>query len=167
MVARKTKVFSMCFFSAIFFRIILFVRMSKFPTPSFSNLTTNDFDRVYEPAEDTFLLIDALEKDELLIQQKQYGCFYLFFSFLYKIFLFSGLIFTLSRFSIYSKSSKSLLYLLYSFYFIFILNRLVKITNYNQFIYSTRPSIALEIGPGSGIVITFLAKHITPRIACL
>ncbi|XP_066929270.1 methyltransferase N6AMT1-like isoform X1 [Clytia hemisphaerica] len=73
--------------------------MSNFPTPSFSNLTVNDFDRVYEPAEDTFLLIDAIEKDAISIQQKQ-------------------------------------------------------------------PIIALEMGPGSGIIITFLAKNIAPHIAC-
>ena len=45
--------------------------MSNLPTPAFQSLTPEDFDRVYEPAEDTFLLIDALEKDKLSIQKKR------------------------------------------------------------------------------------------------
>ncbi|GAA5936175.1 S-adenosylmethionine-dependent methyltransferase [Sporobolomyces koalae] len=38
------------------------------PTPSTSHLKAADFESVYEPAEDTFILLDGLEQDEALLK---------------------------------------------------------------------------------------------------
>ena len=37
-------------------------------TPDFSHITKEDLEHIYEPAEDTFLLLDALEKDVHTLQ---------------------------------------------------------------------------------------------------
>lgn len=62
-------------------------------TPKYSHLTSKDYDHVYEPAEDSFLLLDALE-------------------------------------------------------------------NELPFLLHKKPSICVEIGPGSGIIISALAKYL-------
>ncbi|KAM4560058.1 methyltransferase N6AMT1 [Odontesthes bonariensis] len=41
----------------------------NYPTPVYSHAGRGDFQDVYEPAEDSFLLIDALEKDAGMLQQ--------------------------------------------------------------------------------------------------
>lgn len=71
--------------------------MTLYATPKYSHLTESDFEKLYEPAEDTFLMLDALEKD-------------------------------------------------------------------HQFIRDNKPLICLEVGPGSGLIITFLATVLGPNL---
>ncbi|XP_076054081.1 hemK methyltransferase 2 [Oratosquilla oratoria] len=48
---------------------------TKIKTPDFSHITSEDLEHIYEPSEDTFLLIDALEKDlELIVNLKPSLC---------------------------------------------------------------------------------------------
>ena len=52
----------------------------SFPTPSFAHLKKTDYDNIYEPAEDTFLMMDALEKDAEFLRGQRYYSHYLVYS---------------------------------------------------------------------------------------
>lgn len=51
----------------------------KFKTPSLGNTSEKDFDLVYEPAEDSYLLLDALEKEDTFLQNLRLARFCSFF----------------------------------------------------------------------------------------
>ena len=42
---------------------------TAFPTPLYPHLRSPEFRDVYEPAEDTFLLLDALEKEQCFLDK--------------------------------------------------------------------------------------------------
>ncbi|KAM7354307.1 hemK methyltransferase 2 [Cochliomyia hominivorax] len=70
-------------------------------TPHIDHITSLDYERVYEPAEDSFFLLDALESDLNYIEHK------------------------------------------------------------------LKPTVCLEIGPGSGVIITALSKRLAANALCL
>jgi hypothetical protein len=53
--------------------ILLGMPLPQLPTPDHGHLTAADFEHVYEPAEDTFLFLDALEADAAALVQLRYS----------------------------------------------------------------------------------------------
>ena len=43
------------------------------PTPYFAHLSSDDWEHVYEPSEDTFLMMDALEAEQETIRSRRSG----------------------------------------------------------------------------------------------
>lgn len=95
------------------------VRKMSVPTPNLSHLHSSDYEKVYEPAEDTFLLMDTLEMELEFLKARRYAD------------PLSNVIAT-------------------------GIHAVAAAITYGVRMLS-RPSFCLEVGPGSGAVITFLA----------